>query len=229
MKKLLAALLTLVFTLTACGGGGLTTFDAETYLRGQLNATYLGEFDETWLEQVDLTEEEAQQAYEAGLDLEYQYFSSFFQFDEAYVSEESRQAVKALLAELYQNSRVEVSSAAKSGKGFTLQVKIQPVDLIALVSDTYMEAYAAEFSARYADTNLEDLESMTEAEQTAFWTVYENDWVTGIVELIRSHFSELGHREAVTMVVQFLPDEEGCFSIPETDFANLDALVLAYK
>ena len=120
-------------------------------------------------------------------------------------------------------------SAEKSGKGFTLQVKIQPVDLIAQVSDTYMETYAAEFSAKYANTHLGDLESMTEAEQAAFWTAYETDWVTGIVALLRTHFDQLGYREAVTVVVQFLPDEEGFFSIPETDFAHLDALVLAYE
>jgi len=229
MKKLLAALLTLLLTLTACGGGGLTTFDAEDYLRGQINATYRGAFDEAWLEQVSLTEEEAQAAYEAGLDLEYQYFSAFFHFDETYITEETRQAVKDLLAELYQKSRCEILRVEKSGTGFSAQVKVQPVDLIALVSDTYMEAYAAEFSARYGETTLGDLETMPEADQADFWTAYENDWAMGIVELVRTHLSELGYREAVTMLLQFLPDEEGWFSIPETDFAHLDALILAYE
>ena len=229
MKKLLAALLTLLLTLTACGGGGLTTFDAENYLRGQLSATNRGEFDKTWQEQVDLTVEEAQAAYEAGLDLEYQYFSAFFQFDETYITGETRQAVKDLLAELYQRSRCEILRVEKSGAGFSAQVKVQPVDLIAQVSDTYMEAYAAEFSARYSETTLGDLDAMSEADQADFWAAYENDWAMGIVELIRAHFSELGYREAVTMLLQFLPDEEGWFSIPETDFAHLDALILAYE
>jgi len=229
MKKLLAALLTLLLTLTACGGGGLTTFDAENYLRGQLNATYRGEFDETWLEQVDLTEKEAQASYEAGLELEYQYFSSFFRFDETYITDETRQAVKDLLAQLYQVSRCEIRSVETSGSGFTAQVKVQPVDLIALVSDTYMEDYADQFSIKYSETTMGDLEAMTEAEQTEFWSAYENDWAMGIVDLLQEHRSELGYREAVTMVIQFLPDEEGFFSIPETDFAHLDALILAYE
>lgn len=229
MKKLLAALFLLLCTLTACSTTGLTTFDAENYLRGQISATYRGEFDEAWLEQVDLTEEEAEAAYEAGLDLEYQYFSSFFRFDETYITDETRQAVKDLLTELYQKSRCEILRVEKSGTGFSAQVKVQPVDLIAQVSDTYMEAYAAEFSARYSETTLEDLEAMPEPDQTDFWTAYENDWAMGIVELIRTHISELGYREAVTMLLQFLPDDEGYFSIPETDFAHLDALILAYE
>ena len=118
MKKLLAALFLLLCTLTACSTTGLTTFDAENYLRGQISATYRGEFDEAWLEQVDLTEEEAEAAYEAGLDLEYQYFSSFFRFDETYITDETRQAVKDLLTELYQKSRCEILRVEKSGTGF---------------------------------------------------------------------------------------------------------------
>ena len=165
MKKLLAALLALLLTLTACGGGSLTTFDAEDYLRGLITATSRGEFDEGWLEQVDQTETQAKAAYLAGLELEYQYFSSFFGFEESYITWETRQAVKDLLAELYQKSRCEILGVETSKDGFVAKVKVQPVDLIALVSDTYMEAYAAEFSARYSGTNMGDLEAMTEAER----------------------------------------------------------------
>lgn len=229
MKKLLAALLTLPFLLTACGGGGLTTFDAQDYLKGLLNATYLGQFDPDYLAQVDLTEEEARAAYEEGLELEYGYFSSFFRFDEACLTDETRQSAKDLLAELCGQARWEVGAASKSDGGFTVEVTVRPVDLIARVSEQYMPAYAEAFRAKYAGTTQGDLEAMPEEERTAFLAAYENDWATGVTELLRSHLSELDYLEPVSLLVRFLPDEEGYYSIPDTDFANLDALILAYE
>ena len=46
-KRLAAGALAgcLLTALTACGGGGLTEKDAETYVKGHLDAAYLGTYD----------------------------------------------------------------------------------------------------------------------------------------------------------------------------------------
>lgn len=230
LKKLFAALTALVLTLslTACGGGGLTTQDASDYLQGLLDATYLGQFSETYLESVDLTEAEARESYEKGLDVAYRYLAKNFQFSEEYVSEDTRQAATDLLAEIYTHARYRVDTATKTDKGFTLELSIQPIDLIPLVVEKYMEDYSNAFAAKYADTTQADVAAMPAGEAEAFWTAYENDWAMGIVELLNTHMNELDHQQPVSLLVQLTADEDGYYTIPDTDFANLDYLILAY-
>ena len=231
MKKFLAAAcgLLLACSLTACGGGGgLTVDDAALYVKGLLDETYLGVFDEDYLELVDLTEEEAQETYQKGLEVSYQYLSKNFQFDEAYVTNETRQEAVELMAEIYSHARYRVGDAVKTGDGFTLEVTVHPIDLIPLVVEKYMEEYSASFSQKYADTTREEVEALPAAEAEAFWTRYENDWAMGVVELFRTHLGELDHLEPVSLIVRVEPDEDGYYTLPDADFANLDYLILAY-
>ena len=230
MKKLFAALtaLALALSLTACGGSGLTTQDAADYMQGLLDATYLGQFSEDYLESVDLTEEEARESYEKGLDVAYRYLAKNFQFNEEYVSEDTRQAATDLLAEIYTHARYRVDTTTKTDKGFTLELSIQPIDLIPLVVEEYLPAYLDAVAARYADTTQADVAAMPAEEADAFWTAYENDWAMGIVELLSAHMGELDYQEPVSLLVQFTPDADGYYTIPDTDFANLDYLILAY-
>ena len=74
MKKrnvcmLLAAALSCSLLLTACGGGGVSAFDATKYIQGLLDKTYLGEFDE-YMNVVDITENECEDDYISGLESE---------------------------------------------------------------------------------------------------------------------------------------------------------------
>lgn len=231
MKKFLAAALGLLLacSLAACGGGGgLTAEDAALYVKGLLDETYLGVFDEDYLALVDLTEEEAGETYRQGLEVSYQYLSKNFQFDDAYVTDETRQAAVDLMAEIYSRARYQVGEPVKTGDGFTLEVTVQPIDLIPRVVEKYMEEYSDAFSQTYAGTTREEVDALPADEAEAFWTKYENDWAMGVVELFRTHLGELDHLEPVSLIVRVEPDEDGYYTLSDTDFANLDYLILAY-
>lgn len=230
MKKFLAAAcgLLLACSLTACGGGRLTADDAALYVKGLLDETYLGVFDPGYLALVDLTREEAEETYRQCLEVSYQYLSKNFQFDDAYITDETRREAVDLLAEIYSHARYEVGKPVKTGEGFTLEVAVQPIDLIPLVVENYMEEYSAAFSQAYADTTEAEVNALPAAEAEAFWTKYENDWAMGVVELFRTHLGELDHLEPVSLIVRVEPDEEGYYALPDADFANLDYLILAY-
>lgn len=231
MKQYLAAAcgLLLACSLTACGGGKtLSAQDAALYVQGLLDETYLGVYDPDYLALVDLTEEEAEETYRKGLEVSYQYLSKNFQFDDTYITDETRQAAVDLLAELYSHARYRVGQAVKSGNGFTLEVTIQPIDLIPLVVEKYMEDYSTTFSQRYANTTKEAVDALPEEEAETFWTGYENDWAMGVVGLFRTHLGELDYLEPVSLIVRVEPDEEGYYTLPDADFANLDYLILAY-
>ena len=65
-KRALSAALALCMTgiLAACGGG-LTEKDAEAYVKGHLDAAYLGVYDKAYIELVeDMTEADAREMHE---------------------------------------------------------------------------------------------------------------------------------------------------------------------
>lgn len=230
MKKLFAAMaaIAMAVSLTACGGG-VTSFDATSYMQGLMDETYLGVFSEDYMKSVDITEEEAQETYETGLETEYYYFSQAFEFDDDYVSDESHQAVIDLLAEIYQHSKYEVKPATKLENGFAVEIIVEPIDIIPLIIEEYMEQFNDDFNDLYSDMTQEKLDAMSDAEYDDFWTEYENNWVMGIVDLFHEHMEELGHLSAESIIVQFKKDSDGYYGISDTDFSNLDALVLAYN
>ena len=230
MKKFLAAAcgLLLILPLSACGGGGLSAEDAAVYVQGLLDETYLGVFEEDYLKLVDITEEEARETYEHGLEVSYQYLSKNFQFDNNYVTEKTREEAVDLLAEIYSHARYRVGTPAKTGDGFTVEVTVQPIDLIPKVTGKYFESYSDAFSQTYAGATREEVDALPSDEAEAFWTEYENAWALGVVELFRAHLGELDHLEPVSLIIRVEPDEDGLYAIPDADFANLDYLILAY-
>lgn len=230
MKKVCSLLcaLALFLGLTACGGS-LTALDAADYVQGLLDATYLGLFDEDYLKRVDITEEEARTSYKNGLDVEYAYFTHYFDMNTEYLTEQTRTAIVALLADIYQHANYQVGTAARAEDGFTVEVTVRPIDIIPMVVENDMEDYSAAFAASYADTDQAAVTAMSAIEQDAFWTVYENDWANGVVELFRGRMEELDHLEARTVTARFRPDEDGCYTISHDDLASIDALILAYS
>ena len=64
----------LLATLSACGKG-LTEKDAETYVKGHLDAAYLGVYDKAYIELVeDMTESDAKEMHEDNVSGEAEYY-----------------------------------------------------------------------------------------------------------------------------------------------------------
>ena len=231
MKKHFAALTAglLTLTLAACGGGGLTTFDATAYIQGLMDETYLGKFSEEYMESVDIDLEEAEATYRTSLEVEFQYLADAFELDQDYLSEEVYEDALDMIADLYQNARYEVKPATKTEKGFAVEVVVQPYDLVAVIYEEYMEDYGKDFNEKYSDYTTEMIQAMSDADYEAFLTKYENDWASGIIQLFRDHAAEGGYLDAESIIVQFAPDDDGLYSISDNDFANLDSLILAYQ
>ncbi len=230
MKKLcttLAAAL-LAVTLAACGGSGLTTFDATAYTQGLLDKTYLGVFDQDYLDMVDIDEEEAMESYQTSLEVEYAYLSKNLSFEEDYLTDETRQAALDVIADMYQNARYEVKPATKTDKGFAIEVVVQPYDLIAVINEDYMADYAEGFRTKYASYTEEVINAMSDSEYRAFMIEHENDWANGVLALFRDNASAGGHLDSQSIIVQMTKTDKGYYAISENDFANLDALILAY-
>ena len=214
----LAAALTLC--LTACGESTMTALDATAYVRGVLDETYKGTWDNAFLDLVDLTDGEAQDAYEEALEQEYQRFVYQFDLDDASLTEETRQAAMDLLSQICARAQYTVQSAAAlDDTRYAVEVSVRPIDLFLQVEEDLLPAYQEEFAARYEGADLSSSEALAS---------YENAWAQGIIQLCTDRLGLLGHQDVVSMLVLVAPDDDGCYSMSSTDFANLSALILPY-
>lgn len=229
-KRLCAALAALLaLGLSACGGGGVTAEDAAGYVRGLLDRTYLGRFDQEELTRAGLDEQSAQAAYQQGLEAEYARFAAAFDLDPDRLSDERGQQVLDLLAELYRHADYTVTGARAAGEGFTVEVTVRPVDLLPRVAREYGPALEAEFAAFYAQWDTQRVEELSEQERERFWREYEARWAEEVVGLVREHLEELDYQREKTLSLPFLPDENGVYTVSEQAFAELAAQILPYE
>lgn len=226
--------LVLGLTLTACGGG-ISTKEASLYMQGLMDSTYLGVYDPEYLELVDATENEVEQNRLDGLKTEYQAnIAPAFKIGDESISEETRQAILDMLEEVYTHSKYQVKQAAKAEKdAFTVEIVVQPLTFF---YDVYEEDFTQEavdeFNAGFPElTDQGVLDAMSEEEHDAFWQRYEEGWAQMFLDLCRQRLDsgEIDYGDETSIIVQFKPDaSDGLYTIPDTDFKNLDALILQY-
>lgn len=215
----LALCLTMILGLTSCGSLSnliKSGFDASGYVEGILDCTYKGEYEE-YRKLTNATEEEAQSAYDNGIDVEVQTFMDWCSIDADLASDEFVEDLKDFYKRVYQKSKYEVKDAVKSDNGYYVEVIIEPIDIFTLAMDD-MKAFADDFVTRAENGEFEDY---TEEE-------YEAEYDNGLLDVCKSYESKMGYLESVSIVVTVAANEDGVYNVSNEDFARLDAKIIQY-
>lgn len=222
----LCAALALFLGLSACGEDTMTVFDATAYVSGVLDETYKGSWNNAFLDLVDLTDGEAQDAYETALEEEYQRFSYQFQLNDDALTEETRGEVMDLLTEVCAKAQYSVKGAAAlDDTRYAVEVAVRPMDLFLQVRQDTLPGYQETFGEKYGDV---ELDGLTDEERAELESDYENDWAMGVVRLCRDRLGLLGYLDVVPILVLVSPDDQGLYGMGDNDFSNLSALILPY-
>lgn len=222
----LAAALLLCLGLGACGGETMTRFDAAAYVSGVLDETYKGTWDNAFLDLVDLTEGEAQDAYEAALEEEYRRFAYQFDLNDDALTDETRQAALDLLAQVCAKAQYTVQGAtALDETRYAVEVSVRPLDLFVQVREDALDDFRETFAQTYAGV---DLEGLTAEERAELETEYENQWALGIIGLCEDRLGLAAYRDVERILVLVAPDDEGYYTMGDNDFNNLSTLILPY-
>ena len=104
---------------------------------------------------------------------------------------------------------------------------MEPIDVFHLVadeltSDTPASSLVQAFDAAYSDV---DVNAMTDEEYQA----YDAAWARMIIGLTLEKLPESGYLEAESKVVQVVRDEEDLWSIPQSDYDDLDGRIIDYN
>lgn len=211
MKKKRVAIicvLAAVLLLAGCGGG----FDASGYVRGVLNNIYLGDSAE-YTKMVDITEEEAAEEYEQGIEVEADFFLQYYGIGE--VSDDVYQQIVDMYKTIYQQSKFEVQEAIKNGDDYNVEVLISPIDVI-VNSEEDISAAVDEFVAAADPADYPDDLSINDALARI------------VVDVINGNMPELGWQDQKSIIVKVEKDDAGYYGLNSDAISQLDQDMIAY-
>ena len=210
MKKKATAVIAacMAIVLTACIG----SFDASKYVEGALKNIYLGDAS-TYMELVDITEDEAAAEYESGIEVEADFFLQYCGIPS--VSDDVYQQIVDMYKNIYQHSKFEVQEAVKNGNDYNVEVLISPIDIIVKNTD----AISTTIDDFVATMNPDDYAD----EQSAYDAV-----MVSIVDLINADMENLGYEDEISVIVKVEQDENGYYGLSSDAIGQLDQEIIAY-
>lgn len=218
LKRTAAAALSLclLLALAACGEKGLTEKDAETYVKGHLDAAYLGSYDQAYIDLVDdMTEKDAQDMHDQNVEDEADILLEFLTIDEP--TDELRKQAQDLVREIYSHSKYTVGSATKTKDGdFAIEVVVSPMEILTLqTEDDFMDALE---ESGYAD-------ALTDEE------IAQADIRLGeiLLDQLKDLLPQLSYGKDQVIMLQLKPDDEGYYSLVDTGMITLDGCIIDYS
>ena len=206
----------LLVTLTACGGG-ITEKDAEVYVKGHLDAAYLGTHTKEYIDLVeDMTEDDIDEMHQNNITWEAEILlEDFFQVE--YPTDEMTQRAKELIEKIYSKSKYTVGTGSKTKDGdFVVEVTVSPIEVLNLITDE--DLFDALEQSGYA-------EAVTDEEVEAADAVY------GMLalDLLEQALPQLTYGEDQIIMLQLKPDDDGYYTLVETGIQKVDEVMIDYN
>ena len=213
---------TLALGLAACGD--ITPEDAETYIQGLLDASYLGQYDQDYLDLAGITEEEAREEdYEWNTTAEADILRDYLAIQP---TETAVQQSVDLIKEIYARSKYEVGAASKLEDGsYAVTVSIQPMDiLIRYQNQTDVNEIWMTVLAEHGVMDQAALDAMPGEE----YMVLEDAYAAAVLDGIRALLPAMGYGPEQSAVLQ-LQLEGDTYTLVGTDWQHLDSMMIDYS
>ena len=221
--RITALLLAGVMALGLAACSSVTPEDAETYIQGLLDASYLGQYDPEYLELADITEEEARtEDYEWNTAAEAEILREYLAIQS---TDAAVQQSVDLVKEIYSHSRYSVTGASKLEDGsYAVTVSIQPMDiLIRYQNQTDVNEIWMTVLAEHGVMDQATLDAMSGEEYMALEDIYAAAVLDGIQALV----PEMGYGPEQSVVLQ-LQLEGDTYTLVDTDWQHLDGMIIDY-
>lgn len=213
----------MVLALAACSGG-VSRKDASTYVKGELDACYLGIYDQAYIDLVeDMTEADAQEKHDYYVSAEAPLLLEYLAID--YPDDAVTAKAEDVISQIYAKAKYTVSEADKTKAGdFTVEVTVSPIEIFAqldtqVASDNWNQALADA-----GVTTQEQLEALSEEEYAAIDAAYGMAMLEAVEELI----PELTYGKDQIVMMQ-LKLEDDIYSLVDTGMLALDQMMIDYN
>ena len=196
----------------------------ENYVQGYLDLTYLGQFNDDYMEEMELTQEEAQERYEQGLQVEVEFFEQGVGlFD--YPNEETEARLTQLYQEIYSHSDYTVVSSNKLESGnYAVEVTVRPIDIMTKFTPEDFQEVFTQVLSEQGITTQEQLEAMSEAD----YQELDNVYAQRVMDMVEAELPNVGHGEEESFVVQ-IQDDGDMWTPVQEDFDAIDMAMIDYS
>ncbi len=217
-KRALALALALVLALSLAGCSTYMEDSVKALVQGNLDAVYLGEYGESYLELVDATEAEVEQIYLDGLNVEAEYFAQYFNIEN--LTDEIRADIVEMYKEVYSHSKFEVGEASKMDDStYGVKLTVYPIDVMQRVIDE-SDAIVDSVNSQFTDEQLATEEG---------YAVYDAAWAQAFIDACYDKLASVGYLDPEEMVVQVTQDPvDELWIISDNDFQRIDTAIIYY-
>lgn len=213
-----------------CGCGSLSlnlggeSDRMKNYVQGYLDLTYKGQFNDDYLQEMDLTEEEAQEQYDQGIQVEVEFFQNAIGiFD--YPTEEVTQRLTELHKEIYSHSDYTVESSNKMDSGnYVVEVTVRPIDIMTNFTSDDFQAIFEQVLMDMGITTQEQLEAMSEED----YQKADNLYADQVLDLLERELDKVGNGEEESFTVQ-IEDDGDIWTPSQDDFDAIDLAMIDYS
>lgn len=225
---------TMLLSLCACGGKGLTTEDASKCVQVEMDATYMGKFDGFLDFYSNVTTDDAKAQYDGKIEYEASYFMEMYgvpDLEDSSVtlepSEMQAKQARDLYKDIYAKADYSIASSSKQDDGtFAVKVNVKPIDIIKLVDDNF----DAGFEDFWTKFDAVDTDSMSDDELKNWYVnVFADEYYDTLLDLLEAQVANIGYLDEKNIVIQVQQSEDGSLFISDEDFGNLDWLIIDYN
>lgn len=207
LKKLCLGVFAL-FLAVSVSGCNSNSFDAQKYVKGILDSTYLGDMT-AYMETVEVTEEEAQKSYEEGVDAEAALLLESYAIDDA--SDAMYKKMAETYKKIYKKAKYEVKEAKQEGTKYIVEVVIYPMDI-------YQKSYE-EFDKEFDALLESDIEDDKFADTLA----------EKMIATLEKNIDSISYGEPETFSVELTMDKDGLWGMDKDTFYDMDEVIIDYK
>ena len=226
-RRTLAAVMAAA-VLAALSGCQSTTKDATIYVKGELDATYLGTYDKDYIDVVkDMTEADAKEKYENNVEWEAEILVDYLM--NALLVESPTDAVydraEEVVAKIYSNAKYTVADAEKLKSGdIAVEVTISPIEVIPnLTADFAEEAWYSVLE----DNGITTEEQMSALSDEEYETLDEQ-FALALLDELDSLAGKVAYGEDQVVMLQMKKDSDGYYSLVESGWQKLDEIMIDY-
>ena len=193
-------------------------FDPAAYVKGGLDAVYLGEYSDEYISMLGgETKESCAERYERGMQVSLDVFCTYFGIEYEQCSESVRSELLELMHKMYKCAKYEIGTPEQIGEGYTVEGKISPIAAVAQTAQEDYPDFAKGAAERIASGELDK-----GSQSFIDW------WAKSIHDMVNAHLVSPTYLDAQTVTVTLEKNSGGSYAFSGTSLADVDALIVSY-
>ena len=187
------------------------SFDPVAYVKGGLDAVYLGEYSDEYLTMLGgETKESCAERYERGMQVSLNVFCTYFGIEYEQCSESVQTDLMELMHKMYKCAKYELGASKQNGESYT-------VAAVAQVAKEDYPDFARSAAERIASGELDK-----GSQSFIDW------WAKSIHDMVNAHLISPSYLDAQTVTVSLDKNSGGSYAFSGTSLADVDALMVSY-